>query len=793
MHPTQSPHPTGLSPWLLTFGALAAAPVAHAQDSLPFPPAPSASKVGVSLAQSTLVRRTPTPHLKPDAPNVLIIMLDDVGFAHADTVGGLVHTPTLSRIAASGIRYNAFHAAAISSATRAALLTGRNPHHVGFGTISELASDFDGYTGTMPSSAATSAEVLKQYGYSTAAFGKWHNTPANETSPVGPFTHWPTGYGFQHFYGFLAGETSQYAPRLYNDTTPIEVPHDPKYHLSEDLASQAVNWMRQHHTLAPEQPFFLYWTPGATHAPHQVAREWADKYKGKFDAGWDAYRQQAYARQKAMGWIPADAELTPRPASLQSWDSLTPEEKRFNAREMEVFAGFLEHVDTQAGRLVDELEREGIRDNTLIFYVLSDNGASAEGIRGTINEMLTLNGVDLPVEQQIKVLNEQYGGLDALGGPKLEEHYHAGWAWAAESPFQGTKLVAGYFGGTRTPLAVSWPRAIKPDATIRTQFYDVTDIVPTIYEAAGVKAPTSVNGVAQMPLDGVSMRATFTDAGAAPNRHAQYFETLGSRAMYQDGWMASVFGPRTPWVASLAGLAGWDPAQDKWALYDVAHDYAQAHDVAADHPEKLAELQRLFDAQARANLVYPIGAGMYPFLNPGARVGSPRTEWHFDASTRRLPDMMAPRFGSRSNRVSVQADVPAHASGVVYKDGGTAGGVTLYFDDGYLRYEYNAMAVSRTKLRSAVPVAPGRHRIEVETVLSSAQRAAPATVVLKLDGAEVARATVPITASLLFSASETFDVGANPGSPVSLDYFDRVPFAFNGRIGDVHVQYLPAP
>lgn len=780
------------SPWLLSLGA-AAASLAGAQENLPFPPPPSASTVGESLAQSKMVRRAAASRLPADAPNVLIIMLDDVGFAHADTVGGLVHTPTLTRIADSGVRYNAFHSSAISSATRAALLTGRQPHHVGFGTISELASDFDGYTGVLPKSAATSAEVLKQHGYSTAAFGKWHNTPFTETSPAGPFDHWPTAYGFEHFYGFLAAETSQYAPRLFKDNTPIELPRDPGYHLSEDLAGQAVDWLKQHRALAPEKPFFMYWAPGATHAPHQVAKEWADKYRGKFDAGWDAYRLQAYAQQKAIGWIPADAQLTPRPASLPAWDSLSAQEQRFNARQMEVFAGFLEHVDTQAGKIIDELEREGIRDNTLIFYVLSDNGASAEGIQGTINEMLTLNGVDIPVAQQIKVLNEQYGGLAALGGPKLEGHYNAGWAWAAESPFQGTKLVAGYFGGTRTPLAVSWPKGIRADQTVRTQFYGVADIVPTIYDVTGIQAPAMVNGVAQTGMDGVSMRATFADAGAAPNRRSQYFETLGSRAMYQDGWVAAVFGPRTPWIASLAGLANWDPRQDTWALYDVAHDYSQAVDVAAQHPQKLAELKALFDAEARANNVYPIGAGMYPLLRPGERLASPKTEWHFDATTRRLPDLAAPRFGARSNRVTVEAEVPRQASGVLYKNGGTAGGVTLYFDRSYLHYEYNAMAVVRTKLRSPKPIAAGRHRIEVETVMSSTKRAAPAELVLKVDGVEQARATVPITASLAFSASETFDVGANHGSAVSLDYFDRVPFKFNGRIGDVHVVYLPKP
>lgn len=763
---------------------------AAAQDTLPFPPEPSASTVGKTLLDSRHQWRKQPQHVPADAPNVLVIMLDDVGFAQADTFGGAVHTPTLTRIADSGIRYNAFHTTAISSATRAALLTGRNHHHVGAGTITELATDFDGYTGTIPKSTATVAEVLKQYGYSTAAFGKWHNTPPNETTTQGPFEHWPTGYGFEHFYGFLAAETSQYEPRLFNDTTPIEPPRDPKYHLSEDLAGQAVSWMRQHHAYAPDKPFFMYWAPGAIHAPHQIFKEWADKYKGKFDAGWDVYRQQAFGHQKAMGWIPADTQLTPRPATLPAWDSLTPEEKAFHAREMEVVAGFLEHADTQAGKVVDELEREGVRDNTLIFYVLSDNGASAEGIQGTINEMLTLNGVQIPVDQQIKILNQQYGGLAALGGPKLEEHYSAAWAWAGESPFQGTKLVAGYFGGTRTPLAVSWPRQIKPDATIRTQFHHVDDIVPTIYDVLGIAPPKSVNGVVQEPLDGVSMRYTFADAAAAPAKHEQYFEIFGSRAMYKDGWIASVFGPRTPWIAGLAGLINWNPDNDQWALYELDGDYSQAVDVAAKYPEKLAELQTDFDTQAKANHVYPLGAGMLPLLRPSERIGSRQTAWHFGAETRRLPDFAAPRLGARSNRVVVEADVPAKANGVLYADGGMAGGVTLYFNQGTLCYEYNGAAVARTRLCSPKPLAAGLHRLEMDTAITAPKPGAPAELTLRVDGVEAAKATTPFTEALGFSASETFDVGMDLGSPVSLDYFERAPFSFNGEIHDVHVAYV---
>ncbi|MDB6145601.1 MAG: arylsulfatase [Pseudomonas sp.] len=771
--------------------ALLASSVAVAQESLPFPPTPSASIAKPTLQESKHQKRVQQSHLPADAPNILIIMLDDAGFAQSDTVGGAVHTPTLSRVADSGVRYNAFHTTAISSSTRAALLTGRNHHRVGNGVIAELATDWDGYTGKIPKSSATMAEVLKQYGYSTAAFGKWHNTPPMETTAAGPFDSWPTGYGFEHFYGFLAGETSQYEPRLYRDTTPIEPPRDPKYHLSEDLANQAVNWLQDQQTYAPNKPFFLYWTPGAVHGPHQVNAMWADKYKGKFDSGWDAYREQTFARQKALGFIPQDAVQTPRPAELPAWDSLSAEQKQYQARLMEVFAGYLEHADTQAGKVLDELEREGKRDNTLIFYVFSDNGASAEGMEGTLNELLAQNGIPVNKDQQLKVLNDMYGGLPALGGPKLESMYNAAWAWAGSGPFVGTKLVAGYFGGTRTPLAVSWPKQIKADAKVREQFHHVNDIAPTVYDVLSITPPKEVNGIAQDPIDGISMRYTFNDAQVKSKKPAQYFEVLGSRGVYKDGWIASVFGPRKPWVQGFAQFTGWDPANDQWSLYNLQDDYSQAHDLAASNPQKLAELKAEFDVQAKANHVYPIGAGLYPLLNPAARISTTQHEWHFSDRVQRFPEFAAPNLRSQNNSVVVDAEVPANATGVLYALGGIGGGVSLYMDDGFLVYEYNALAVSRVKLRSAERVPAGKVSIEVLTAMSSAKAGAPANLSLRLGGQEVASGVTPFTPPLTFTASETFDVAIDLGSPVTLDYFDRAPFAFNGKVNDVHVTYLP--
>ena len=720
---------------------------AHDKDSdqpgrqLPFTKTPSASVAGRTLAESSHRWREKAAPLRSDAPNVLVIMLDDVGFAHADTVGGAIHTPTLSRIADTGLRYNAFHTTAICSATRASLLTGRNHHRVESGTITEFASDFDGYTGEIPKSAATIPEVLKHYGYSTAAFGKWHNTPALQTSAAGPFDRWPTGCGFDHFYGFNAAETSQYKPSLYRNTTPIEAPDDPKYHLSEDLAAQAKSWLREQNALTPGKPFFMYWAPGAVHGPHQVFSEWSDKYKGKFDGGWDAYREEAFKRQIAMGWIPADSKLTPRPDTLAAWESLPQAEKKYQARLMEVYAGFLEHADVQAGKVVDELERLGLRDNTLIFYVLSDNGASSEGAGGTINEILSISGIPLPFAQQMKILDEQYGGLAALGGPKIANMYHAGWAWAGESPFQGTKLVAGYFGGTRVPMAMSWPKGIQPDENVRGQFHHVNDIAPTIYELIGIAAPDSVNGVKQDPLDGVSLAYTFDDATAGTRKAQQYFEIFGSRGIYADGWMASVFGPRLPWLsATAAAYANWKPEEDVWSLYKLGSDYSQATDLAARQPKKLAELKRKFDEEARANHVYPIGAGLGPLLNPAARIGTTQTEWHFNTDVTRLPEFCAPNLRGRSNTVTVDVNVPAKASGVIYSLGGIAGGLALYMDGGYLHYEYNCLSVMRVKLRSAKPIPSGPHRFELQTIMAGPAPGAAATLVMRVDGAETARA-----------------------------------------------------
>jgi arylsulfatase A-like enzyme len=754
---------------------------------LPFPATPSASVAAPRLQDSKHQRRTETSHLPKDAPNILIILLDDVGFGLPDTYGGPIHTPTLSRIASEGISYNAFHTTAICSPTRAALLTGRNHQRVASGTIAERAVDWDGYTGVIPRSSATVAKVLGAYGYKTAAFGKWHNTPATETTAMGPFTLWPTGegIGFDYFYGFLAGETSQWEPRLVENFNVVEPPHDEKYHLSEDLAEKAITWMRKHRAFTPNKPFLMYWAPGAAHGPHHIFKEWADKYRGKFDDGWDVMRERTFKRQKELGWIPADTKITPRADTMAAWDSIPESERAFQRRLMEVFAGFVEHVDVQAGRVIDELERLGIRDNTIVFYIFGDNGSSAEGQNGSISELLAQNQIPNTVQQQINAL-DKLGGLDALGGPKVDNMYHAGWAWAGDTPFHHTKLVASHFGGTRNPLAISWPARITPNKTPRAQFHHVNDIAPTIYEILRIKPPKVVDGFKQDPIDGLSMAYTLADAKAAGHKHTQYFDNNGSRGIYQDGWYACTFGPLTPWLTVSPGLATWDSSKDVWELYDLKADFSQADNLAAKAPKRTEQMKALFLREAKANKAFPIGAGIWLRVHPEDRVKTPYTNWDFDSTTTRMPEFTAPGLGRESNHVTIDVEVGENGSGVLYALGGASGGLTLYMDDGELVYEYNMMIIERYIARSKNKLAPGKHRIEVDTTI--AKPGAPADVLLTVDGQEVARTTVKRTVPAAFTASETFDVGVDLGSPVSLDYFDRRPFPFNGKITAVKVQ-----
>lgn len=774
--------------WTSVISAMsaAAAQVGPSDGSvLPFPPTPSASTAAPRLQDSTHRRRVEQVHLPKDAPNILIILMDDCGFGTPDTFGGFAHTPTLSSLAASGISYNRFHTTSICSPSRAALLTGRNHQRVGSGTIAERAVDWDGYTGVIPKTAATVAEVLKHYGYKTSAFGKWHNTPADQTTAMGPFEYWPTGSGFDYWYGFHGGETSQWEPRLYENTVPIEPRHGK--HLTELMADQSIAWLKKHRAFSPHKPFFMYWAPGAVHGPHHVGQQWADKYRGKFDQGWDKLREEVFARQKAMGWIPPDTKLTPRHPSMPAWESIPESERAFQIRLMEIYAGFIEHTDAEIGRLLAAMQDMGLRDDTIIFCIWGDNGSSAEGQNGSISELLAQNQVPNTIPQQIKAL-EELGGLPALGTAVTDNMYHAGWAWAGCTPFQNTKLVASHFGGTRNPLVVSWPKGVKSDKLVRTQFYHINDVAPTIYDILGIQQPKIVNGFEQDPIDGVSMKQSFADCGAPENKPVQYFENNGSRGIYHEGWYACAFGPLIPWVNAQQGLAQWDSAADTWELYDLRSDFSQSNNLAEKNPNKLEELKELFLAEAEKNKVFPLGAGIWLRLHPEDLKTTPYKEWTFDGTIVRMPEFTAPPLGRVSNTVTIDAELGEKASGVLYAIGGSGGGLSCYMDDGYLCFEYNLMIVYRYVTRSAERLAPGRYSIVVDTQLTPSKPASPANIVLSVDGNEVARTTTKMTVPGLFSASESFDVGVDLGSPVARAYFERAPFRFNGSIRDLNVK-----
>ena len=765
------------------------------QDSLPFPPTPSASIAGRTMQESVYKQRVETRRLPADSPNILVVLIDDAGPGLPSTLGGEVQTPTMDRVAMGGISLNRFHTTAMCSPTRASILTGRNHHRVGAGQIAELANDWDGYSGRIPRSSALVADVLKDYGYSTAAWGKWHNTPAEETTVAGPFENWPTGLGFEYFYGFLAGEASQYEPNLVRNTTVVLPPKSPEegYHLSEDLADDAIGWLQTHQALQPDKPFFMYWASGAIHGPHHIMKEWADKYKGKFDDGWDAYRERVFNRAKAKGWIPASAELTARHETMPSWDSIPEDEKPFQRRLMEVAAGFTEHVDVQVGRVIDEIDKLGYGDNTLIFYIWGDNGSSSEGQNGTISELLAQNAIPTTVKQHIKVLDE-LGGLDVLGSPKTDNMYHAGWGWAGSTPYKGTKLLASHLGGTRNPLVIQWPAKIKPDATPRPQFHHCNDIVPTIYEVVGITPPLEVNGVPQDPIDGVSFAYTFDDPKAKGRMLTQYFEIMGSRSIYHDGWMASAFGPRIPWVPGLPpGIQEWTPDNDVWELYNLEEDWSQANDLAAKMPEKLAQLKETFLIEAVKNKALPIGGGLWvAALHPELRITPPYTEWTFSGNTVRMPEFCAPALGNRPNVVTIDAEIPPNANGVLYKLGANSGGLTCFVEDGILCYEYNLFIIQRTKIRAKQKLPVGKVKIEVETTYAVPKPGGPLNITMKVNGEVVATGQVPISAPLLFTGNDCLDIGIALGSPVSLAYYDKMPFKFNGTIEQVHVQYVAA-
>ncbi|MGB5244697.1 MAG: sulfatase-like hydrolase/transferase, partial [Lutimonas sp.] len=547
--------------------------------------------------------------------------------------------------------------------------------------------------------------------------------------------------------------------------------------------------LSEHKAYSPDKPFFMYWAPGAVHGPHHVFKEWSEKYKDKFDGGWDEYRVRVFERQLAMGIIPDGTELTERDSTMAAWEDIPEDEREFQLRLMEIFAGFVEHTDAQVGKLIDGMDTMGYKENTIVIYIFGDNGSSAEGQNGSISELLAQNQIPNTIDQQIAAL-DKIGGLDALGTNKVENMYHAGWAWAGSTPFRSTKLVAAHFGGTRNPMVISWPKSIKPEKTIRSQFLHVNDIAPTLYDVLDIPHPEIVSGFPQDPIDGKSFAATFSDANAKNLKQTQFFDNNGSRGVYHDGWFASTFGPLYPWVSAQKGLADWDSDKDVWQLYDLKNDFSQAHDVSEKYPEKLAEMKALFLKEAKMNKDFPIGAGIWLRLHPEDVITSPYTEWTFDQNTRRMPEFAAPGLGKKSNKVVIDAEVNENQNGVLYALGGIGGGLTCYMEDGYLKYEYNMMIIHQFKMESDNKISAGQHRFEITTVIKDNKPGAPATIALSVDGEQVAEMTTLGTVPAAFSASETLDIGIDLGSPVSFDYLEKAPFTFTGKINEVKITLL---
>ena len=759
---------------------------ASAQNILPKPDAAFTGVIGQTFRD--FKEDYPQPIKAPaNAPNVLLILVDDLGFGQPGTFGGPVPTPNLDRLASQGLRYNEFNTTAICSPTRAALLTGRNHHQVATGTITELSTGYPGYNSVWGKNVASVAEVVRQNGYATSAFGKWHNTPDWETSPIGPFDRWPTGLGFEYWYGFHGGETSQWEPQLVRNTISVEPTKKPEqgYHLTEDMTDDAISWIKREKSIAPDKPFFVYFATGGTHAPLHAPAEWIDKFKGKFDQGWDKVREETLDRQKKIGVVPQNTKLTPRPKEIPAWDSLSADEKRLYARHMEVFAGFLAHTDHHIGRLVDAVRSLPDGENTLIVFVAGDNGPSAEGsLTGTTNNMMTQNGVGDDVASQLKVINE-------IGGPKHENHYPVGWAWAGSSPFQWMKRVPSHFGGTRNGLVVSWPAKITDKGGLRSQFHHVIDIAPTIYEAAGITFPDTVNGAKQTPIAGVSLSYTFTQPNAPSTRRTQYFETGGHRAIYHDGWIATAF-HGVPWV--LRGSVPFE--QDKWELYNITEDFSEANDLAARNPEKLKELQAIFDQEAKKYDVYPLDDRFAErATNPNRpSVTRGKNKFTYSAGTTRVPEGSAPPVYKRSHRITADIEVPKEQTqGVIMAVGGGAG-YTLYIKDRKLVYEYNFFGKDRYKITSDKPVPTGK----VQVAFEYAQQAGGDLTTggigkLFINGQPAGEGKIEKVAPVRFSATETMDIGMDLGAAVSEAYHAQAPFAFDGTIDKVVVELQPVP
>ncbi|NEQ43958.1 MAG: arylsulfatase [Leptolyngbya sp. SIOISBB] len=757
---------------------------ALAQEILPHPEKPFTGKIGLTYKTSEEVKselKLPSTYGIKDAPNILLVLVDDVGYGQFGTFGGSIPTPTMDRIANNGLRYTQFHTTALCSPTRAALLTGRNHHSVSNGVITEAGTGLPGYSGVIPKSAATFSQILQEYGYATAWFGKNHNVPDWESSAAGPFDHWPLGLGFDYFYGFVGGDTDQFHPAIVENTTRLEPPETnadgSSYHFTTDMADHAINYIQTVKALSPEKPFLAYFATGATHAPHQVPQAWIDKFKGQFDMGWDQYREQTFARQKKLGVIPADAKLTPRPDALPAWDSLSSEEQKVYARMMEVFAGFTAQTDYEVGRVVDTIDALGELDNTLVIYIAGDNGSSAEGgLEGLLNEMTFFNGLPESTAQKL-------AAIDTLGGPMNYNHFPAAWAWAMDTPFQWTKQIASHFGGTRNGMAIAWPAQIKDKGGTRYQFSHVIDIAPTILEAIGIEAPVAVNGVGQKPIEGTSLVYTF-DAAQAPTRHTtQYFEMLGNQGIYSDGWMASAL-RGIPWLSENEPM---DLLNMDWELYHIDEDFTQAVDLADQKPQKLQEMKDLFYAEAARYNVLPLDDRKTQRLDvsnrPSLTAGRDTFIYpdHF-----RVPEGSAPDLKYKSHTITADVVIPDEgAEGMLLTQGGRFSGYGLFVQDGKLVYHYNLAGVERYEVKSTSNIPTGKVTLKAVYKTDAARPFAGATVTLYANNKKIGQGRVDKSIANRISLDETLDVGFDTGTPVTEDY--ATPFDFTGALNKVTI------
>jgi arylsulfatase A-like enzyme len=762
-------------------------PDGYARAMLPIPDRPSPGLTTYDAKDPDTAFPPIEPLVPPEgAPNVLVVLVDDVGFGASSAFGGPCRTPTAERLAAGGLRYNRFHTTALCAPTRQALLTGRNHHSVGMGSITETATSAPGNSSLRPNTKAPLAMTLKLNGYSTAQFGKCHEVPVWQSSPMGPFDGWPSGGGgFETFYGFIGGENNQWDPALYDGTTPVEPPATAEegYHLTEDLADRAISWIHQQKALMPDKPFFVYFSLGATHAPHHVPKEWIDRYTGQFDDGWDAQRERTFARQKELGVIPADAELTLRHAEIPAWDNMPDELKPVLARQMEVYAGFLEHTDHHVGRLIDAIDDLGVLDNTIVYYIIGDNGASAEGtLNGAFNEMANFNGM-AAIETPEFMLSK----MDEFGSPSSYNHYSVGWAWAMNTPFQWTKQVASHWGGTRNGTIVHWPGGIEEPGGLRSQFTHVIDLAPTILEAAGLPEPAMVNGVLQSPMEGTSMLYTFNDA-AAPERHdLQYFEMFANRGIYHRGWSA-VTKHRTPWVMVGGDLPAFD--DDVWELYDGNSDYSQARNLAADNPDMLAKLQRLWLIEATKYNVLPMDDRTSERMEP-SMAGRPTlirgNSQLFFPGMGRLSENSVVSIKNKSFSVTAEVEVPdGGAEGVIIAQGGRFGGWCVYAKDGRAKFVYNVLGIQQFATEADSPIPAGTHQVRMEFGYDGGGLAKGGDVTLYYDGDPVGTGRAEATQPLIFSADETTDIGHETGTTVTPDY--TAPSSrFTGKINWVQI------